>query len=69
LSGTDTLASGIAYALRPLGVGLLTAIPFVAGHAYLVSESKKLAGQLDEFSVRLISALIDRPDVRLGHRT
>ena len=69
LSGTDTLAAGIAYALRPLGVGLLTSIPFVAGHAYLVSESKKLAGQLDEFSVRLVNAMIDRPDVRLGHRT
>lgn len=58
----------LAYALRPLGVGLLTAIPLVAGHAYLKSESQKLAGQLDEFSVRLVNALIDRPDVRLGHR-
>jgi hypothetical protein len=24
--------------------------------------------QVDEFSVRLVNALIDRPDVRLGHR-
>ena len=68
LSGADALSVGIAYALRPLGAGLLTAIPLVAGHAYLVSESKKLAGQLDEFSVRLVNALVDRPDVRLGHR-
>jgi hypothetical protein len=34
-----------------------------------VSESQKLAAQLDEFSMRLVNALIDRPDVRLGHRS
>lgn len=64
----NPLPSGIAYALRPLGVGVLTAIPLVAGHAYLVSESAKLVAQLEEFSARLVNALIDRPDVRLGHR-
>lgn len=62
------LATAITFAVRPLGVGLLTAIPIVAGHAYLISESQKLRGQLEEFSVRLVNALIDRPDVRLGHR-
>jgi hypothetical protein len=47
---------------------VLSAIPFVAGHAYLVNESQAIIGQLDEFSARLVNALIDRPDVRLGHR-
>ena len=61
--------AGIAYALRPLGVGVLTAIPLVAGYAYLMHESQKLVGQLEEFSARLVNALIDRPDVRLGHRS
>jgi biopolymer transport protein ExbB/TolQ len=63
------LLTGIAYALRPLGAGILTAIPLVAGHAYLRNESQRIIGQLEEFSTRLVNALIDRPDVRLGHRT
>jgi biopolymer transport protein ExbB len=69
LLAQQTIAQGLAYALRPVAVGLLTAIPFVAGHAYLMSESQKLVGQLKEFSARLVNALIDRPDVRLGHRS
>jgi biopolymer transport protein ExbB len=69
LSDSGMTAQNVAYALRPLGVGILTAIPLIAGHAYLVSESQKLAAQLDEFSVRLVNALLDRPDVRLGHRS
>jgi biopolymer transport protein ExbB len=64
----DPLRIGIAYALRPFGVGVLMAIPLVAGYAYLVHESEKLVASLEEFSARLVNALIDRPDVRLGHR-
>jgi hypothetical protein len=33
-----------------------------------VSQSEMIIEQVDEFSVRLVNALIDRPDVRLGHR-
>jgi biopolymer transport protein ExbB len=69
LAGTGTPSQAVMFAIRPLGVGLLTAIPMVAGHAYLKSESQKLRGQLEEFSVRLVNALLERPDVRLGHRT
>lgn len=58
----------VAFALRPLGVALLMVIAPVAGHALLVSEARKLAAQLEEFSARLVNALVDRPDVRLGHR-
>ncbi|HYC49855.1 MAG TPA: MotA/TolQ/ExbB proton channel family protein [Gemmatimonadaceae bacterium] len=60
--------AGVASALRPLGVGVLTAIPLVAGHSWLTGEATKLVTQLEEFSARLINALIQRPDVRLGHR-
>lgn len=70
--GTETgvaVSLGVAFALRPLGAGLLTAIPLVAGHAYLSNESQKIIAQLEEFSTRLVNALIDRPDVRLGHRS
>jgi biopolymer transport protein ExbB len=62
------LASGIAVALNATGFGLLTAIPLTVAHAYLVGQAETIIEQVDEFSVRLINALIDRPDVRLGHR-
>jgi biopolymer transport protein ExbB/TolQ len=65
----DRWITGIAYALRPLGAGILAAIPLVAGHAYLRSEAEKIVGHLEEFSARLVNALVDRPDVRLGHRS
>jgi biopolymer transport protein ExbB len=61
--------AGLAYALRPLGAGIFTAIPLVAGHAYLRHEAEKIIGQVEEFSARLVNALVDRPDVRLGHRS
>jgi len=60
--------SAIAYALRPFGGGLLTAIPLVLGYTYLSNEAQNIVGLLREFSARLVNALIDRPDVRLGHR-
>ncbi len=62
------LAAGIAIALNATGFGLAVAIPLSMAHAYLVSQSEQIIEQIDEFSVRLINALIDRPDVRLGHR-
>jgi biopolymer transport protein ExbB/TolQ len=62
------LASGIAIALNATGFGLLTAIPLTVAHSYLVSQAETTIEQVDEFQVRLINALIDRPDVRLGHR-
>ncbi len=65
---SERLASGIAIALNATGFGLLTAIPLTVAHAYLVSQAETIIEQVDEFSVRLINALIDRPDVRLGHR-
>ena len=61
-------ALAVAFALRPIGVALIAAVPAVVGHALLVSEARKLAAQLEEFSARLLNALVDRPDVRLGHR-
>jgi biopolymer transport protein ExbB len=62
------LAAGIAIALNATGFGLLTAIPLIVAHSYLVQQAETIIEQVDEFSVRLINALIDRPDVRLGHR-
>jgi biopolymer transport protein ExbB len=65
---SSKLAAGIAIALNATGFGLLVAIPLTVAHSYLASQAETIVEQVDEFSVRLINALIDRPDVRLGHR-
>ena len=44
------------------------AAPLWLVHAYLLSLSESIIEQIHEFSARLINALSERPDVRLGHR-
>jgi biopolymer transport protein ExbB len=61
--------SALAFALRPLGAGIATAIPLFLGRAWLQTVTDRLTTQLEEFSARLVNAMLDRPDVRLGHRT
>jgi biopolymer transport protein ExbB len=63
-----TLATGLANAFAPPAIGLAVATVLVIGRAYLVSQAEALTEQLHEFSARLVNALLDRPDVRLGHR-
>jgi hypothetical protein len=58
----------LAVSLRPSEFGLLVAAGLLLVHAYLASQAELIVEQMDELSVRLINALIDRPDVRLGHR-
>ncbi len=58
----------IGAALRPSEFGLIVAAVLVLTHAYLERQAESIVEQMDELSVRLINALIDRPDVRLGHR-
>jgi len=62
------LAAGLARAFAPPAAGLAVATILVVGRAYLVSQAEALTEQLHEFSARLVNALLDRPDVRLGHR-
>ena len=62
------LSAGLSRAFAPPAVGLAVAIVLVIGRAYLVSQAEALTEQLHEFSARLVNALLDRPDVRLGHR-
>ena len=65
---TAQLTAGFADALVPMTVGLAIAVILTLGRGYLVSQSEAITEQIHEFSARLINALIDRPDVRLGHR-
>jgi biopolymer transport protein ExbB/TolQ len=60
--------AALGAALRPSEFGLAVAAVLVLAHAYLESQAESIVEQMDEMSVRLINALIDRPDVRLGHR-
>jgi biopolymer transport protein ExbB/TolQ len=63
-----SIASAIAASLTPIAYALVVAVVLVLGRAYLSSQSELIIEQINEFSARLINALIDRPDVRLGHR-
>ena len=65
---TGYLSQGLAGAFNPAILGIAVAAVLALGRGYLVSQAESIAGQLAEFSVRLINALIDLPDVRLGHR-
>jgi biopolymer transport protein ExbB len=58
----------VADALTPLAFGVAVSVVLVLARGYLESQSDFIREQIDEFSARLINALIDRPDVRLGHR-
>jgi biopolymer transport protein ExbB len=62
------LSKGIAAALAPSALSLIVSSVLTLGRTYLVSQSESITEQIHELSARLINALIDRPDVRLGHR-
>jgi biopolymer transport protein ExbB len=62
------LSAGFAAALTPTTFGLAVGILLTLGRGYLVSQAESITEQIREFSARLINALSDRPDVRLGHR-
>jgi biopolymer transport protein ExbB len=57
-----------ASALRPLIAAFVVAVPTMAAHAFLKHQADTIVENIEEFSARLVNALIDRPDVRLGHR-
>jgi biopolymer transport protein ExbB/TolQ len=60
--------TALGISLRPTEFGLVLGALLVLAHAYLESQAESIVEQMDELSVRLINALIDQPDVRLGHR-
>jgi len=62
------LMTNLSNALTPIAFGLSVAVVLILGRSYLVSQAESITEQVREFSARLINALIDRPDVRLGHR-
>ena len=68
-SGSNAnMSLGFGHALTPTAFGLGVAATLTLGRGYLVNQSESITEEVREFSARLINALIDRPDVRLGHR-
>lgn len=65
---TANRAAALAAACIPPIFGLAVAAVLLLGRAYLVSQSEAITEQIREYAARLINALLDRPDVRLGHR-
>jgi biopolymer transport protein ExbB len=65
---TADLMTALGEALRPTALGLVVAMVLQVGRGYLAVQAEAITQQIHEFSARLINALIDRPDVRLGHR-
>jgi len=64
----NPVATALGHALMPTAFGLGVAVVLTLGRGYIVSQSESISEDIREFSARLINALIDRPDVRLGHR-
>jgi biopolymer transport protein ExbB/TolQ len=67
--GTNAgLMTALGEAVSPTALGLVVAMVLQIGRGYLAVQAEAITQQIHEFSARLINALIDRPDVRLGHR-
>jgi hypothetical protein len=62
------LSQALARTLPPSIFALGVAAVLVLGRGYLVSQAESITEHIHEFSARLINALIEEPDVRLGHR-
>jgi biopolymer transport protein ExbB len=66
--GPSRIAPGFANALAPTMFALVVTSVLVLGRGYLLGQAETITEHIHEFSARLINALIDQPDVRLGHR-
>ena len=58
----------LAHAITPTAFALGVAVVLTLARGYLTSQAEFISEEVQEFSARLVNALIDRPDVRLGHR-
>jgi hypothetical protein len=63
-SGRHPLASG----MRSIEVGFGVAAALLLAQGFFTAQAEQVIEQVEELSARLVNALIDRPDVRLGHR-
>jgi biopolymer transport protein ExbB len=67
-AGPESLSLGIAAALKAPELGIAVAVVLILAQGFFSGQARQVVEQVDELSARLVNALIDRPDVRLGHR-
>lgn len=67
-AGGDALWAGVAAAIKAPEIGIAIAAVMILAQGFFAGQAEQVVGQVDELSARLVNALIDRPDVRLGHR-
>jgi hypothetical protein len=63
-----TTGPSIASGLRTLEHGLAIAAALLLAQAFFSAQAERVVEQVEELTARVVNALIDRPDVRLGHR-
>lgn len=54
--------------LRSIEVGFSVAAALLLAQGFFTAQAEQVVEQVEELTARLVNALIDRPDVRLGHR-
>lgn len=62
--GEHPLAAG----MRAIEVGFGVAAALLLAQGVFTAQAEQVVEQVEELTARLVNALIDRPDVRLGHR-
>jgi biopolymer transport protein ExbB len=67
-AAADTFSPAVAAALRAPEIGVAVAGLLILARGFFFGRAEQVVEQVDELSARLVNALIDRPDVRLGHR-
>jgi hypothetical protein len=63
-AGRHPLATG----MRAIEVGFGVAAALLLAQGFFSAQAEQVIEQVEELTARLVNALIDRPDVRLGHR-
>ena len=66
-----TLPSGphpVAMGMRAIEAGFGVAAALLLAQGFFTAQAEQVIEQVEELTARLVNALIDRPDVRLGHR-
>jgi hypothetical protein len=69
-SGSSLPAAGhpLARGMRAIEVGFGVAAALLLAQGFFTAQAEQVVEQVEELTARLVNALIDRPDVRLGHR-
>jgi hypothetical protein len=61
-------AARLAAGFRAIQIGFGVAAALLLAQGFFTAQAEQVIEQVEELTARLVNALIDRPDVRLGHR-